>query len=327
MRWGFLGASQIGRTLAPAMRAAGETLRAVAARDTERAAVYAHAEGFDRTEPDYQALVDAPDIDVVYVALTTDAHVPWSIRALEAGKHVLCEKPLAMNAQEVAQLLAVQQRTQRQVMEAFIHPFHPQFDYVRDVVTSGQLGDLRAASAVFLSTFAKDDDFRWSRAHGGGALFDLGCYAVSALLLLLDRPAVWADAQQTRLGEVDVTTTGLLGLQGDVAATLTCSLKAAPFQQLSVTGSAARVVMARPFSSINSPTTVTVGDHLEHFAAVNPYERMVRHFAAAAQGEAPLALTLTHSLRQAQVLDALFRSAADQQRMHLDPHHGTGHDA
>jgi len=325
MRWGFLGASQIGRTLAPAMRAAGETLVAVAARSEQRAAAYAQAEGFERAEADYQSLLEAPDIDAVYIGLTTDAHVPWSIKALEAGKHVLCEKPLAMNAREVAQLLAVQQRTQRQVMEAFIHPFHPQFDFVREVVTSGQLGELRTANAVFLSRFNKLDDFRWSREHGGGALFDLGCYAVSALLLLLGQPVVWVDAQHEFLGEVDVTTTGLLGLPGGLAVTLACSLQAAVFQQLSITGSAAHLVMTRPFSSINSPTTVTVGEHQEHFAPVNPYERMVAHFAAAARGEEPLKLNLTQSLAQAQVLDALFSSATDHQRSWLLPGHGTDH--
>ncbi|WP_344983905.1 Gfo/Idh/MocA family oxidoreductase [Deinococcus rubellus] len=319
VRWGFLGASQIGRTLAPAMRAAGETLAAVAARSEQRSVAYADAEGFERTEPDYQSLLEAPDIDAVYISLTTDAHVPWSIKALEAGKHVLCEKPLAMNAREVGQLLAVQQQTQRQVMEAFIHPFHPQFDFVRELVTSGQLGELRAANAAFLSRFDKVDDFRWSRERGGGALFDLGCYAVSALLLLLGQPVVWADAQQAFLGSVDVTTTGLLGLPGGMAVTLACSLQAATFQQLSITGSAEHLVMSRPFSSINSPTTVTVGQHQEHFAPVNPYQRMVAHFVAAARGEEPLKLNLTHSLTQAQVLDALFSSATNNRRIWLVP--------
>lgn len=326
MRWGFLGASQIGRTLAPAMRAAGETLTAVAARSEQRAAAYKDAEGFERTEPDYRSLLEAPDIDAVYIGLTTDAHVPWSVQALEAGKHVLCEKPLAMNAAEVGQLLVVQQRTQRQVMEAFIHPFHPQFDFVRAAVTSGQLGDLRAAHAVFLSRFDKVDDFRWSREHGGGALFDLGCYNVSALLLLLGQPVLWADAQQMLLGTVDVTTSGLLGLPGGLAATFACSLKAAAFQQLSITGSESHLTMTRPFSSIDSPTTVTVGGHHQDFAPVNPYQRMVAHFAAAARGEEPLKLSLTQSLIQAQVLDALFSSAAEQRRVRLGPSEGADHD-
>lgn len=318
MKWGFLGASQIGRTLGPAMRASGQTLTAVAARSEQRASAYAAAEGFERTEPTYQSLLEAPDIDAVYVGLTTDAHVPWSLRALEAGKHVLCEKPLAMNAHEVSQLMSVQQQTQLQIMEAFIHPFHPQFDFVREVVTSGDLGDLRAANAVFLSRFDAADNFRWTHERGGGALFDLGCYSVSALLLLLGLPVIWVDAQQEFVGAVDVTTTGLLGLSGGLAATLACSLRAAPFQQLSITGSTAHLVMARPFSSIDRPTTVTVGDHDECFAPVNPYQRMVAHFAAAARGEEPLKLNLSQSLAQAQVLDALFSSAASDRRIWLE---------
>ncbi|OLV19697.1 Oxidoreductase, N-terminal:Oxidoreductase, C-terminal [Deinococcus marmoris] len=308
------------------MRASGQTLTAVAARSGQRAAAYAAVEGFERTEPDYQSLLDAPDIDAVYIGLTTDAHVPWSIRALGAGKHVLCEKPLAMNAGEVGQLMAVQQRTGLQVMEAFIHPFHPQFDFVREVVASGRLGELRAANAVFLSRFEAADNFRWNREHGGGALFDLGCYCVSALLLLLEQPVVWADAQQEFLGEVDVTTTGLLGLPGGRAATLACSLQAATVQQLSMTGSAAHLVMPHPFSSIDSSATVTVGEHHEHFAPVNPYQRMVVHFAAAARGEVPLKLSLAHSLAQAQVLDALFRAGAGGQRTWLVAGSGTTHE-
>ena len=322
MRWGFLGASRIGRTLAPAMRAAGETLVAVAARSAQRAAVYAQTEGFFRAEPDYAALLNAPDIDAVYIGLTTDAHVPWSIRALEAGKHVLCEKPLAMNASEVSQLIAVQQRTGLQVMEALVPPFHPQFDFVHEVVTAGQLGEMRAASAVVLSTFNEDENFRWSREHGGGALFDLGCYGVSALLLLLEQPILWADAQQVVRGEVDATTSGLLGMPGGLAATLACSLQAAAFQQLSLSGSATHLVMSRPFSSIDSPATVTLGEHTEHFAPVNPYQRMVSHFAAAVRGEVPIRLSLRQSLLQAQVLDALFCSVTSGQRVWLTPRGG-----
>jgi predicted dehydrogenase len=310
LRWGFLGASGIGRrALAPSIQSlAGHAVHAVAARDPARARAYADSLDILRVHPDYAALIADPAIDIVYVALTNDAHAEWSIRALDAGKHVLCEKPLALNGAEVAAMVAAASRNNRLLLEAFSYRFHPQFARLQALLASGAIGRLVALSAAFTATMPAQN-FRWQHPLGGGALYDLGCYATSILRLAATREPISAAAIARMRGEVDATLTGLLDFGDGVAARLACSFEAPFAQHLSVTAETAALALDWPFTNRDRVTTLTIGETVERFAPMNPYAAMAEHFGDAALGREPLRFPPEESLAQARALDALFRAA------------------
>ncbi|WP_027481092.1 Gfo/Idh/MocA family protein [Deinococcus pimensis] len=310
LRWGFLGASRIGRgALAPAVHTAGHTLLAVAARDPSRAEAFAREQGAARAYGSYEELLADPDVDLVYNALPNDAHLPLTVAALEAGKHVLCEKPLAMNAHEVRELRAAERRTGRVVLEAFSYRFHPQIDAAREIVLSGELGEVRAARAAFSFTLDRPDDFRWKPEQGGGGLYDVGCYCVNAVRRVLDREPRRAWAVSRDEGGVDVHLAGLLDLGGGVSAGFDCGISSAYHQFLEVVGERSVLRLARPYSSKGTEVTLTVGDDVRTFEPMDPYAEMVAHLGRVALGEEAPRFPLAESEAQALVLDALFESA------------------
>lgn len=311
LRWGFLGASRIGRgALAPAVRAVpGHVLAAVAARDPSRAQAFANDLGASRALGSYAELIADPEVDAVYNALPNDLHLPLSLAALEAGKHVLCEKPLALGAGEVRALMAAAERSGKLVLEAFSYRFHPQIERARHLVAQGALGEVRSLRAAFDFTLDRADDFRWQAAKGGGALYDVGCYCVNGARLLLGREAVQVYGVQREVRGVDGDFAGLLDFGGGQNAHFDCSFGAARDQFLTVLGSAGRLHLELPFSSSGQAVSLRLGDTVETFAPMNPYEAMVAHFGRAVRGEEALRFTLEDALAQARTLDALFQSA------------------
>lgn len=310
LRWGFLGASRIGqRALAPAMRTSGQTLVAVGARDLARAQAYADALGMARAHQGYEALVNDPGIDAVYIGLTNETHLPWTLRALAAGKHVLCEKPLALTAAEVLQMQAASRQSGRLVLEAFCPRFHPQFARAQQLVQSGALGRLHAAQAHFANPCTDPNDFRWTASMGGGALYDLGGYCISHLRSLLGQEPLRATATVLPHGDVDASLSGYLDFGNGLAASLFCSLQAARSQSVSLFGESASLRFSLPFSCKGRPTTLHIDDHTEDFPPTDPYAEMAAHFARAVAGEEKLKWGLEDSLPQARTLDALFASA------------------
>jgi xylose dehydrogenase (NAD/NADP) len=310
LRWGFLGASRIGRSaLAPAVLAAGQRLEAVAARDLVRAEAFAAAFGAGRAYGSYEALLCDSAIDAVYIALPNDLHLPWTLRALAEGKHVLCEKPLALTGAEVAQMQLAEQASGFRVMEAFCHRFHPQFDRARELLDQDAIGEILCAQTHFIGAIADPQDFRWTASQGGGALYDLGCYGVSMLRSLLSREPVAVHAIQTKHQDVDNRFAAQLDFDDGIAAQLFCSFDGTRHQSLRVIGSRASLEFDWPFSSKGRDTVLTCGGAQERFAPCDPYLAMVTHFAAAVLGMEPMRFGLSDSLAQARVIDALFVAA------------------
>ncbi len=307
MRWGFLGASRIGRrALAPAVLAAGHDLRAVAARDASRARAFADEFTAPHAHGDYAALLADPDIDAVYNALPNDLHLPWTVAALQAGKHVLCEKPLALNAAEVAAMRAAEQASGGVAMEAFCHLHHPQLARVKSRLAAGAIGRLVAMQSMFAIPLQNDADFRWHAAHGGGALFDLGCYCLSLMRDLAGEPGRVAALSIPR-GDVDETFTAQLDFSG-VVGQFTCSFAGAFTQHLELVGTAGRMLLDWPISTKNRETMLFHGAEAERFAAVDPYVLMLRQFERLCAGEPGYGLAW--SLAQAQAMDRLFAAAS-----------------
>jgi xylose dehydrogenase (NAD/NADP) len=180
LRWGVLGTGRITpRVVVPLAGSSRNTVAAVASRDAARAAAYAASHGIPRSFGSYEALVNDPGIDVIYIALPNHLHAEWTIRALEAGKHVLCEKPLALTVDDVEAIAATAARTNLVAMEAVMYLHHPQTKRVLELITKGELGTIQGAQATFTFQIQRDDDPRLVPAMGGGSIWDLAGYPVS----------------------------------------------------------------------------------------------------------------------------------------------------
>jgi predicted dehydrogenase len=318
VRFGFLGAGGIARSaLGPAVhRAEGAVLQAAAARDADRAAALQPAgRAYDR----YDAVLADPDVDVVYISLSNENHKPWTLAALAAGKHVLCEKPLGLDAAEVEEMANAAEITGGLVVEAFWYRWHPRTRRLEELLAAGALGQVREVEAEFSYDGRErlGGNFRLDPSRGGGALYDVGCYAISAALLALREPVTLEVASLERDGaEVDIATAATLrdgeGARADVA----CGIRIHNRQQLRLSGEAA-VIDFGPgdaFSNRDAPSSLRIteqspagpGDStVEEFPPVDPYQLMVEATAAAVRGEEAFLVGLDHSARVAAVADAI----------------------
>lgn len=308
LRWGIIGAARIARSaLIPALRAAGQDIVAVAARDPERAAAFA-AEFEIGSRSSYEALLADPDIDAIYVALTNDAHLQWTIAALEAGKHVLCEKPLGLTADEVETMRGAEARSGRVLMEGFCHIFHPRFTDVVELVRAGELGDLCTIEVSFTNPLLDPTDHRNQRARGGGATYDLMGYCTTLATLLTGRQPKSVVARQTIVGEVDMAIAATLDF-GGCLATLQASFLGVRQQRMTLIGSKDWITLEHPIGNKNRSVSLTHDGTTRHYPEIDPYRLMVEDFVRAASGKSKLLFPTSASLAQAQLLDQLKRAA------------------
>ncbi|MPY66040.1 Gfo/Idh/MocA family oxidoreductase [Deinococcus sp. SDU3-2] len=324
MTWGLLGAARIARALIPAIRAAGGEVTMLGARkpDSERVQAFAREWGIGRVGT--YADVIASDVGAVYNPLPNDAHLPWTLAALRAGKHALTEKPLTLNEGEAQTLADTADETGRVLLEAFAYRFQPHVARLREIVASGELGEVRAFRGAFGFPLTNPDDFRWEAEMGGGALYDVGCYPVSLARLLLGEPrAVTAQARWTS-GGVDLGLSGTMDFGGALAS-IDCAFDWGPAatQRLTVVGTLGSLEMDGAFESHNGvPLTLRVrtgaGERTETFAPHNGYAAMVAHFGRAAQGEETPLFPPQDAVRQARVLDALFAAAREGRTVTLE---------
>ncbi|MFI6045779.1 Gfo/Idh/MocA family protein [Nocardia sp. NPDC051321] len=303
--WGFLGAGGIARTaLAPAVHDEPTArLHAVASRDHRR------AELLDphRIHRDYATLVEDPDVDIVYVALHNSGHLTWTLRALNAGKHVVCEKPLGLHADEVEQMITTARAANRLLVEASWNRWHPRTRSLERAIGSGELGEIRSASASFLGVVPPVGGYRDDPTMGGGALYDVGCYAVAAVLLAFSwrQPiSLTAHSQLTPRG-TDVLTIAELAFPSGTA-TVRAGLTGELTEHFVVHGAVGRVELQQPaFTAGASPCSLmTPGGRVE-FPAINPYLLMVEQVSAAVRGEDAYLVTLDESLAVARTLDRI----------------------
>jgi predicted dehydrogenase len=320
--WGVLGVAKIAtQKVIPAMRRGqASEVRAIASRDLERAKAAAQALGIPRAYGSYDELLADSEIEAVYIPLPNHLHVPMAVRAAEAGKHVLCEKPIALSADEARRLLAVRDRTGRRIEEAFMVRTHPQWLATRDLIREGRIGELRAITAAF-SYFNRDPkNIRNRPEYGGGALMDIGCYAVAmARYLFDDEPRrVAALVERDPQMQVDRLTSGLL----DFAAgqcTFLCSTQLVAYQRVEVFGTRGRLEIEIPFNAPpDRPCRIFVDDGSDLFGAgretiefpiVDQYTIQGDLFSRAIREDAPPRFPLEDAVKNMEVIDALFRSA------------------
>ncbi|HEU4742950.1 MAG TPA: Gfo/Idh/MocA family oxidoreductase [Meiothermus sp.] len=328
MGFGILGAARIAASaLIPAIyQSANARLVAVAARDGNRAAEYAAQHGIPKAYG-YQELLADPEVEAVYNPLPNSLHLPWTLRALEAGKHVLCEKPLALNAAEAEQMDQAAKRANRTLMEAFMYRFHPQIARALELVRSGSLGELRLIRPSFSFALERSADIRWVAALGGGALYDVGCYCVTLSRLFAGREPLavtgWSDLtppDHPGGGGADHSFVGVLDFGEGLRAVFDCSF-AQPFRQrVELVGDRGTLVIPEAWvpgrrgsggptrHGLDAPHLVVNGQE-EAQPAADQYQLMVEHFVRAARGQEPLRYPAEEAVRQMRVLDALYASA------------------
>jgi D-xylose 1-dehydrogenase (NADP+, D-xylono-1,5-lactone-forming) len=294
LRVGVLGAGYIAdRALVPAMqRSSRARCVAVASRSLERAGALASRHGIGTVAPEYAALLDDPGVDAVYIALHNSAHLEWTLRALSAGKHVLCEKPLAMNAAEVREIMHAADSAGRSVMEAFMYRFHPRMRAARDAVQAPVF-----AAASFGFTLQDESNYRLAGALGGGALLDVGCYTLDVLRWFMGEPEA-VSAVMSPADGVDMSVACVLRFTGGATASAWASFAAPEQQELLLLERDSSTRIERPFTSWRDPH--------------DPYQLMVDAFAVHVLDGTPSPRPLTESLGTAELMDRV-RSAANGQ--------------
>lgn len=319
VQFGIIGAGRVARNrLAPAIHASrNATLYAAASRDHKRAADLAPLVSYDS----YNALLDDPAVDAVCIATHNGLHRELAIAAMHAGKHVLCEKPLGLDAAECADMLAASRETGRLLVEAFMYRYHPQIDAVQRLIASGAIGELRHLEASFCFRLADDEPSRLRAEWGGGALMDVGCYCVNAARLFLgNSPSqVMATANFDPVHDVDRALHGILGWEDGRHATISCSFDAGLHQGLVLVGTEGVLELHQPFKTTDVAGVAVVSPRVtlrtrrgeEQFTAdpVNVYQLEMEDFArAVSQGTSPL-LGPGEGLLNARIIDELLRAA------------------
>jgi predicted dehydrogenase len=320
--WGVLGAAKIGvEKVIPAMQR-GEASRvdAIASRDIAKARRAAASLGIAKAYGSYEELLADPAIEAVYNPLPNELHVPWTIRALEAGKHVLCEKPIALDAAEARSLIAARHGSGKLVAEAFMVRFHPQWRRAREIAHSGEIGEARAIQTFFSYRLTDAENIR-NKPPGGGGLYDIGCYAILTARYVFG-------AEPTRLvAALDVDqafgtdrlASALIEFPGGRSLTFTCATQLSAHQRVTIVGDAGRVEIAVPFNApIDRPTRITIdsgrdlvggGARVEEFPACDQYTLQGDAFSRAVLGETAFEFPIEDAIANMRVIDAAFRSA------------------
>ena len=322
--WGILSTANIGvKRVIPAIVSSEHGMAAaIASRDDNRASALAQEFGIPRSYGSYEALLDDPEIDAIYNPLPNHLHVSWTIKALEAGKDVLCEKPIALTAQEAEALVEARNRTGRRVIEAFMVRCHPQWHRVRELVRTGHIGTVRAIQSAFVFTVMDPTNVRNQAAIGGGALYDVGCYPlVMARYIFGEEPdrAIALINQDPELG-IDRVTSGLLSFPSGGQLTFTSSLQIAPYQRVVVLGTTGRIEIQVPFTpnkdyscriAIDTGKTLDGSSGVfETFPAVDQYRLQCDLVARIFLGETSQEFQIEDAISNMRVIDALYRSAA-----------------
>ncbi len=249
VRWGLLSTANINRVLIPAIQASKRgVLTAVASRNLERAQAYAREWGIPQAFGDYQEMLDAGTVDAVYISLPNHLHAEWSMRAMQAGVHVLCEKPFARNLEETDQMIAVSREYGCVLAEAYMYRHHPQTKILGEWVKSGKLGDISLVRGIFNFKFTKREDIRLVPEYGGGALWDVGVYPLSfAQYVFGEKPYAVFGMQWLGNTGVDESFSGQMLYSGDRLAQISCSFRVPYYTQAEVIGSEGRLELNSPF--------------------------------------------------------------------------------
>ena len=323
VRWGVLGVAAIAtKKVIPGMQKSERAeVAAIASRDQSRAREAADRLGIPRAYGSYEELLADPAIDAIYNPLPNHLHVPWTAKAAEAGKHVLCEKPIALSAMEAADLIRVRDRMRVKIGEAFMVRTHPQWLRAKEIAGSGEIGDLRAIVSEF-SYFNRDPrNIRNIPECGGGAMMDIGCYPITMSRFFFDREPARVSALIERDPEmgIDRLSSGLLDFAPGHAL-FTCSTQMVPFQRMKVFGTKGRIELEIPYNiPPDRPSRIYIDDgsrlaglgaRVEEFPICDQYTTQADAFSKAIQEDGEVPVTLEDAIANMLVIEAVLRAGA-----------------
>jgi predicted dehydrogenase len=318
VRWGVLSTANIGtEKVIPAMQSGRYCeIAAIASRDLDRARAAADRLGIPKAYGSYEELLADPEIDAIYNPLPNHLHVAWSIKALEAGKHVLCEKPIALTAAEAQKLLdAARERPQLKVMEAFMYRHHPQWQRARQLVADGKVGELRTIQSFFSYHNPDPANIRNIAEFGGGGLMDIGCYTISLSRFIFgsEPRRVCGIIEYDPQFKTDRLTSGVLDF-GRGTSTFTCATQLTPYQRVNIFGTEGRVEIEIPFNAPSDrPCRMwhQYGDEIHEIVldVCDQYTIQGDLFSQAVLDDTPVPTPLEDAVANMKVIEALVQSA------------------
>ncbi len=323
LRWGLLSTANINRSLIPPLQASkSNELVAVGSREQVKAEVYARKWKIPRAYGSYEALLADPEIDIIYNSLPNGLHAEWTIRAVEAGKHVLCEKPLAISTAEVDAVIAAAQSNQKIVAEAFMYRHHPQTLKVKELVGSGAIGEVRMVRGAFTFNIQNEKDVRLNAGLSGGSVWDIGCYPVSYTRFILgSEPEEVFGWQVTGASGVDEVFTGQMRFPGGVLAQFDCGFRSNFRTQMEFVGSLGTILVSAPFKPDPKEKIILRRDDGKQSIPIRGPELLymgeVDDLADAVVNGKPQRVTLQDSRANVATLVALLRSAKEGKPVHL----------
>lgn len=327
LRWGVLSTAKIGREkVIPALqKSTHNQALAICSRDTQSARRVADELHIERAYGTYEELLADPDIDAIYNPLPNHLHVEWSIKALQAGKHVLCEKPLGLNTADAQRLVdAARAHPQLKVMEAFMYRFHPQWQLAKQLVDEGRIGKLHAVHSHFSYNNREPDNIRNKAEWGGGALLDVGCYSISLSRWLFNEEPTQVLGQITPMPgeEVDCITSGIMEFSAG-SASFTAATKIEPVQYVEAIGDEGSLYLERPFYNDSTDPVQRVRitrNRVQEVIEVpddNHYSAMGDAFALSIFNNSAVPTSLDDAIANMRAIDAIFESAAKRQWIKL----------
>ena len=318
VKWGILGAASIAvRKVIPGMqKGAHSEITAIASRDKKKAEEAARKLGIPKAYGSYEELLEDREIDAIYNPLPNHLHVPWSIKAAEAGKHVLCEKPLSLTVAEAKTLLRTRDRTGMKIGEAFMVKTHPQWLRTQEIIRSGGIGKLRSAMCVFSYSNRDPANVRHKVEWGGGGLMDIGCYPITMSRFIFAEEPIRVAGLLERDPDfgTDRLASAILEFPSGQSV-FTCSTQTAYFQRMHFLGTAGRVEVEIPWNAPNDrPCKIFVADvmgtpKVEEFPVVDQYTIQGDEFSRAIRGEREVPVPLEDAIKNMAVIEAIFKAA------------------
>lgn len=319
VRWGILSTAKIGREkVIPAIRKSSNgSVDAISSRNPEQATATAKLLNIGKAYGSYEELLNDPEIDAIYNPLPNNMHVEWTIKAMEAGKHVLCEKPIGISVAEASKLLLeVQKYPHLKVMEAFMYRFHPQWQKVKSLITEGAIGEVKAIHSFFSYFNIDPNNIRNNVEVAGGALMDIGCYCVSFPRFLFNEEPkrVVSCIDRDPVMKTDRLTSAILDFGNGKTSTFTCSTQVMPYQRVHVFGTNGHIEIEIPVNApIDAPSRVWVrtktGSEEIVIEAVDQYTLQAERFAQSILEDSPVPTDLTDAVNNMKVIEAIFESA------------------
>jgi xylose dehydrogenase (NAD/NADP) len=328
LKWGVLGCANIAihRVIPGIQASATGDVVAIASREAEKAQKTAEKCGIPKAYSSYEQLLKDPAIDAVYIPLPNHLHKEWTIKAAQAGKHVLCEKPIALNHQEVKQMVEASEQAGVLLAEAFMYRHHPRYAQIQTVLQSGEIGEIRGIHSNF--TFhgeIEKSNVRYVQAMGGGSLYDIGVYPISAarMILVTEPEAATVHAYFSKQHDnVDMMASGMIEFPNQIALTFDCGMWAYYRNELEILGTKGRIIVPSAFvdpQNENSFFHVTTqeGTRVVETPIVNQYALQADAFAYAIWGEKPLRFGAQDAIKNMLVLDACLQSARERRRIEI----------